>query len=144
MYSSSNVLTNSVALPRDTVSITITPSYRPSHSTDLSHPLTAPVTVPISSLPPDELHDGEQGGAPAAAAPTGLRGLLRSSGYSLYVLLLLLLTYLLNQLDRYMLAIVARPSAQEIEFGDKGCLLNETAKTTLEDGNCTAITSETA
>ncbi|XP_043214141.1 MFS-type efflux pump MSMEG_3705-like isoform X1 [Amphibalanus amphitrite] len=91
----------------------------------------------------DELHDGEQGGAPAAAAPTGLRGLLRSSGYSLYVLLLLLLTYLLNQLDRYMLAIVARPSAQEIEFGDKGCLLNETVKSTLEDGNCTAITTET-
>ncbi len=32
--------------------------------------------------------------------------------YSIYVLLILLLTYLLNQLDRYMLAIVTKPLAQ--------------------------------
>lgn len=80
--------------------------------------------------------------APDGAAAGGLRGLLRSSGYSLYVLLLLLLTYLLNQLDRYMLAIVARPSAQEIGFGDRGCLLNDTADTKFSDNDCTNCTSE--
>ena len=32
--------------------------------------------------------------------------------YSIYVLLLFLITYLLNQLDRYMLAIVTKPLAQ--------------------------------
>lgn len=32
--------------------------------------------------------------------------------YSIYVLALFLITYLLNQLDRYMLAIVTKPLAQ--------------------------------
>ncbi|XP_037076088.1 protein spinster homolog 1-like isoform X2 [Pollicipes pollicipes] len=71
----------------------------------------------------------------------GLRALLRSSGYSLYVLLLLLLAYLLNQLDRYMLAIVARPSAQEIEFGDLGCQLNDAISSHLSDKDCSNCTT---
>lgn len=84
--------------------------------------------------------------APCSTEPaaTGLRGLLASSGYSLYVLLLMLLAYLLNQLDRYMLAIVARPSAQEIEFGDRGCLLNSSITSQLSDKDCTNCTSEAA
>ena len=74
-------------------------------------------------------------------ASGGLRALLvHASGYSLYVLLLLLLTYLLNQLDRYMLAVVARPSAQEIHFGDQGCLLNGTAKSALQETDCSNCT----
>lgn len=36
--------------------------------------------------------------------------------YSIYVLLLFLITYLLNQLDRYMLAIVTKPLAQASFF----------------------------
>ena len=36
--------------------------------------------------------------------------------YSCYVLLLFLITYLLNQLDRYMLAIVTKPLAQVNSF----------------------------
>lgn len=36
----------------------------------------------------------------------------RQNIYSVYVLLLFLITYLLNQLDRYMLAIVTKPLAQ--------------------------------
>ena len=81
--------------------------------------------------------------APASkpAASGGLRALLvHASGYSLYVLLLLLLTYLLNQLDRYMLAVVARPSAQEIHFGDQGCVLNDTVKSALEETDCSNCT----
>ncbi|KAK0066290.1 MFS-type efflux pump [Biomphalaria pfeifferi] len=44
--------------------------------------------------------------------------------YNVYVLLLLLLAYLLNQLDRYMLPVTVLPVAQEIKFGDKGCFRN--------------------
>lgn len=42
--------------------------------------------------------------------------------YQLYALVLFLFTYLLNQLDRYMLAITVKPMAQDIHFGDKGCM----------------------
>ena len=78
------------------------------------------------------------------ATSGGLRALLlRSSGYSLYVLALLTLTNLLNQLDRYMLAVVARPSAQDIHFGDQGCLLNGTVPSGLEEVNCSNCTDRT-
>lgn len=39
------------------------------------------------------------------------------------VLLLLLLAYMLNQLDRYTVAIVSRHIEHDLEFGEKACLL---------------------
>lgn len=49
---------------------------------------------------------------------------LRQVGpYQFYVLLIFLITYLLNQLDRYMLPITVKPMAQELHFGDKGCMI---------------------
>ncbi|KAF0308559.1 Protein spinster 1 [Amphibalanus amphitrite] len=71
-----------------------------------------------------------EGGSEGARAPRSGGGpcaLLRQSPYSLYVLLLLMAAYLLSKMDRYMLAVVVRPSAQEIHFGDRGCLLNVSA-----------------
>ena len=48
---------------------------------------------------------------------------LRHAGkYAIYVLFCLLCAYLLNQLDRYALAVTSKPMAQDIHFGDKGCL----------------------
>lgn len=47
---------------------------------------------------------------------------LKAKPYSLYVLLLLLITFMLNQLDRFVLPITSIPTAQELEFGDKSCL----------------------
>jgi len=48
---------------------------------------------------------------------------LRKIGlYEGYALFLFLITYLLNQLDRYMLAITIRPMTQELHFGDQGCM----------------------
>lgn len=44
--------------------------------------------------------------------------------YSVFVLVLLLLAYLLNQLDRYMLAITVKPMAQDVHFGDHDCMVN--------------------
>ncbi|XP_072908368.1 protein spinster-like [Hemitrygon akajei] len=52
----------------------------------------------------------------------GALGFCQAGGYPVYVLCCLLVTYLLNQLDRYVLAIVALPLAQELEFGDRSCL----------------------
>ncbi|XP_048587270.1 MFS-type efflux pump MSMEG_3705-like [Nematostella vectensis] len=49
--------------------------------------------------------------------------------YPMYVLLLLLAAYLLNQLDRYILAVTSQPMAQSIKFGDKGCLALNTSYT---------------
>ena len=44
--------------------------------------------------------------------------------YSLYVLGLLLITYLLNQLNRYTLPITTISVAQDLHYGDKACMLS--------------------
>lgn len=64
--------------------------------------------------------------------------------YSIYVLLILLLTYLLNQLDRYMLAIVTKPLAQEIHYGDQGCMTNASALIPGPQSLCQKATNESA
>ncbi|XP_043236262.1 MFS-type efflux pump MSMEG_3705-like [Amphibalanus amphitrite] len=46
--------------------------------------------------------------------------------YSLYLLAILLATYLLSQINQYVMAVVARPMAQEIKFGERSCFVNET------------------
>jgi hypothetical protein len=45
----------------------------------------------------------------------------KAKPYSLYVLIVLLLTYMLNQLDRYALSITSVEIAQELKYGDKSC-----------------------
>ena len=42
--------------------------------------------------------------------------------YSLFVLAVLLLVYMLNQLDRYALSITSVETAQELKYGDKACM----------------------
>ncbi|KAH9496640.1 hypothetical protein Btru_009912 [Bulinus truncatus] len=56
--------------------------------------------------------------------------------YNVYVLFLLLVAYLLNQLDRYMLAVTILPVSQEIKFGDQGCLRNLSVKTSSSNVKC--------
>ena len=67
--------------------------------------------------------------------------MIRKAGiYALYVLFLLLLTYLLNQLDRYALAICTQPMAQDIGYGDKSCLaLKNVTKNIIGDTKCADI-----
>ncbi|XP_043531379.1 probable anion transporter 3, chloroplastic [Chiloscyllium plagiosum] len=55
----------------------------------------------------------------------GCLGICQAGAYPLHVLCCLVLTYLLNQLDRYLLAIVIQPLAQDIQFGEKSCLPRE-------------------
>ncbi|XP_072045497.1 MFS-type efflux pump MSMEG_3705-like [Amphiura filiformis] len=63
--------------------------------------------------------------------------------YALYVLFLLLLAYLLNQLDRYCLAICTQPMAQEIEYGDQSCLaLKNVSKDIRGDVDCPKIKND--
>jgi len=45
--------------------------------------------------------------------------------YSIYVLCMLLLTYLVNQLDRFVLGVVTKPMAQELGYGDFACMKND-------------------
>ncbi|XP_055516283.1 probable galactarate/D-glucarate transporter GarP isoform X1 [Leucoraja erinacea] len=52
----------------------------------------------------------------------GALGFCQAGSYPVYVLCCLLAAYLLNQLDRYVLAIVIQPLAQDLEFGDRSCL----------------------
>lgn len=53
---------------------------------------------------------------------TGVLSLSKAGFYPVYILALLLGAYLLNQLDRYALAVTSQPMAREIKFGDHGCL----------------------
>jgi MFS family permease len=53
--------------------------------------------------------------------------------YSLYVLFVLMLVYLVNQMDRFVLGIAAQQTAQSLEYGDQSCLQ---AKTGKSDVNC--------
>ena len=55
----------------------------------------------------------------------GMWQLLRKGGvYPLYVLFALLVAYLLNQLDRYTLPVVATAVGGDLHYGDKGCEVN--------------------
>ena len=57
----------------------------------------------------------------------GLWRLFRQASlYSLYVLIIMLCAYLLNQLDRYTLPITAKYVGFDLKFGDLRCLPNFT------------------
>lgn len=44
--------------------------------------------------------------------------------YSLYVLLVLMVVYLLNQLDRLVLGIAGESISRDLQFGALGCSVN--------------------
>ena len=46
----------------------------------------------------------------------------RSRGYSVYVLIWLTITYLINQMDRFLIGIVSKRLSRDLDFGTKGCL----------------------
>ena len=73
------------------------------------------------------VHDPTQTGEPDGFMPTRVEGgrhgkwraLLHERPYVLWVLALMLTAYLLNQLDRYTLAVVSKPIENELKFGDR-------------------------
>lgn len=46
----------------------------------------------------------------------------KTKPYSLYVLFMMLMAYLFNQLDRYTLSIVTTLSGPDVGYGDYGCI----------------------
>lgn len=50
--------------------------------------------------------------------------LRKAKPYALYVLFMLLIAYLLNQLDRYTLPVVTTTVGADLEYGDKSCRAN--------------------
>ncbi len=70
----------------------------------------------------------------------GMVKLIRGSSiYSLYVLLILLMAYLLNQLDRYTLPIVTTQAGYDLNYGDVVCMTNTQAS--AEDFDALNISS---
>ncbi|ELU06601.1 hypothetical protein CAPTEDRAFT_220111 [Capitella teleta] len=64
--------------------------------------------------------------------------------YSIYVLLLLVIAYLLNQLDRYTLGIVTKPMSRDLEYGDQACFRNSSLPSTVfKSAVCNATTENT-
>ena len=65
--------------------------------------------------------------------------------YALYVLLMMLIAYLLNQLDRYTLPIVTKSAGYDLRYGDLVCMKthNKTVLRALKDDNIlTNITTD--
>ncbi|XP_065182969.1 D-galactonate transporter-like [Sycon ciliatum] len=59
----------------------------------------------------------------------GTISMLKSAGtYPTYVLFILMLVYLVNQMDRYVLAVSSKPMAKDIHFGDRICELTNGSK----------------
>ena len=48
--------------------------------------------------------------------------------YAVYILLLLTSTYMVNQLDKFSLSVLAKPIAQELHYGDQECIVNKDVK----------------
>ena len=66
--------------------------------------------------------------------------------YALYVLLMMLLVYLLNQLDRYTLPIVTTSVGYDLRYGDQVCMANRHLNSTLahEAGNISELCTDTS
>jgi len=52
---------------------------------------------------------------------------LASRPYALYVLLILMIVYLLNQTDRFILGVCSEEISRQLEFGKRECLVNQSA-----------------
>lgn len=59
--------------------------------------------------------------------------------YSLYVLFLLLVVYMHNQLDRYALSITSIEIAQELKYGDKSCMKLDASVSTADAKKCSNL-----
>lgn len=50
---------------------------------------------------------------------------LASRPYALYVLLILMIVFLLNQTDRFILGVCSEELSDDLEFGGHECLVNQ-------------------
>ena len=63
--------------------------------------------------------------------------------YALYVLLVLMIVYLLNQTDRFILGVCSEEISEDLEFGKLECLVNQSSigNNVSCDTNCHQWTS---
>ncbi len=61
--------------------------------------------------------------------------------YSLYVLLILMVVYLLNQLDRFVLGIAGRNLSRDLKFGDLSCFLDVSDFSNVTNVSTTCLTT---
>jgi len=59
------------------------------------------------------------------------RMILNVHPYSHFVLVMMLLVYLLNQLDRYTLPVVTTSIGYDLQYGDKVCMKNKNISSTI-------------
>lgn len=74
----------------------------------------------------------------------GVYRMLRSvHPYAHWVLFMMLMVYLINQLDRYTLPTVVKEIGYDLEYGDKQCMPNRNISSEILDaaGNLTAMCS---
>ena len=67
--------------------------------------------------------------------------LLSERPYSLYVLLILMIVYLLNQLDRFVLGIAGRSLSRDLKFGSLNCFLNASELSNTTNVSTTCLTT---
>lgn len=69
----------------------------------------------------------------------GTISMLKSAGkYPTYVLFILMLVYLVNQMDRYVLAVSSEQMACDVHFGKRICKLSDCTK----EETCTNATDQ--
>lgn len=56
--------------------------------------------------------------------------------YALYTLFILMIVYLFNQLDRFVLGIAGRSMAQDLQFGTMSCYLNNEYEDNSTNTSC--------
>ena len=50
---------------------------------------------------------------------------LANRPYALYVLLILMIVFLLNQTDRFILGVCSEEISRDLQFGERECLVNQ-------------------
>ena len=50
---------------------------------------------------------------------------LATRPYALYVLVTLMIVYLLNQTDRFILGVCSQEISRDLQFGERECLVNQ-------------------
>ena len=70
------------------------------------------------------------------AADPSKRRLSWSRIYPSVVVFVLMLVYLFNQLDRFVLGIAAKSISRDLHFGRLGCFYNSTAESLYSNSSC--------
>ena len=63
--------------------------------------------------------------------------------YSWYTAFVFMACYAVGELGHFLIGIVSRPIAQDMEFGEQGCIVNNSEIPSLIQAECKDIKNET-